>query len=154
MKKIEYGNVYKFLVSLGLFFVFSPFVGFYLIISRNDILISQTDMMALSDYSLQSLEQKNVYVKFFIEVFPYISGLLILLGLGAFFWGIYKWKKNQDLEDAILDSNKKKAEKELEQMTPSEILQKVAKESGIANMQPNIDAVKPVSTKRNLFSRT
>ena len=154
MKKIEYGNVYKFLVSLGLFFVFSPFVGFYLFISRNDILISQTDMMVLSDYSLQSLEQKNVYVKFFIEVFPYISGLLILLGLGAFFWGIYKWKKNQDLEDAILDSNKKKAEKELEQMTPSEILQKVAKESGIANMQPNIDAVKPVSTKRNLFSRT
>lgn len=153
MKKIEYGNVYKFLVSLGLFFVFSPFVGFYLFISRNDILISQTDMIALSDYSLQSLEQKNVYIKFFIEVFPYISGLLILLGLGAFFWGIYKWKKNQDLEDAILDSNKKKAEKELEQMTPSEILQKAAKESGIVNMQPNIDAVKPVSTKRNLFSR-
>lgn len=93
MKKIEYGNVYKFLVSLGLFFVFSPFVGFYLFISRNDVLISQTDMAALSDYSLQSLERKNMYINFFIDVFPYIAGLLILSGLGAFSWGIYKWKK-------------------------------------------------------------
>lgn len=63
-------------------------------------------------------------------------------------------EKNQNLEDAILDSNKKKAEKELDQMTPSEILQRVAKESSIANTQPVVDSLKPVSAKQNLFNKT
>ena len=61
MNKIEYGNLYKFFVSFGMIFLFFPALGAFFLMNLDPPLITQDQMISLSDYSTNFIERKKTH---------------------------------------------------------------------------------------------
>lgn len=133
MNKIEYGNLYKFFVSLGMIFLFSPVIGAFFLINLDAPLISQDQMSALSDYSTKFIERKDSVLDFCFNKFLFFTIPSLILGIFFTAFGLFKWWKNQSKEDAILAATQIKQQFEADQMTVSDIIKKAAEESNESN---------------------
>ena len=142
MNKIEYGNLYKFFVSLGMIFFFFPVLGAFFLINLNPPLISQDQINSLSEYSSNFIERKKDIFNFCFAHFSVISTASICLGFFLTFFGIIKWWKNQSKEDAILAANQIKMQFEADRMTVSDIIKKAAEESEIESSSDESDLSK------------
>lgn len=129
MNKLEYDNLYKFLVSLGIILIALPLAAMIYFYNINPILISQTDYELLSEYSLQMITNRNQLLSTFIKAFPWFAAISILIGVILIICGIYKWFFIQKKLDKKLDSETTiKALDEL-QASVEEISEKVKKET-------------------------
>lgn len=129
MNKLEYDNLYKFLVSLGIVLIALPLAVIIYFYNLNPILISQTDYELLSEYSLQMITNRNQLLSTFIKVFPWFAAISILIGVILIICGIYKWFFIQKKLDKKLDSETTiKALDEL-QVSAEEVSEKVKKET-------------------------
>ena len=127
MGKIEYGSVYKFLVSLGVILVFFPFVALYLLATGEVKPISQSEMCSISLYSFTMLERKYFYTSVCHDILPYFGAVSFGLGVVILVWGFLKWLKIQSLEDSNLEMDNRKKLNEIKQMTPTEKMAKAEK---------------------------
>ena len=142
MNKIEYGNLYKFFVSLGMIFFFFPVLGAFFLINLNPPLISQDQITSLSEYSSNFIERKKDIFDFYFAHFSTISIASICLGFFLIIFGIVKWWKNQSKEDAILAANQIKTQFEADRMTVSDIIKKAAEENEIESSSDESDLSK------------
>ena len=78
MDKLQYDSFYKFLVSLGLILLALPFAALIFLFYVDPILISQVEYDALSEFSLQMIENRNELVSMAISVFPVVSAVAFL----------------------------------------------------------------------------
>lgn len=115
MKYLEFDSLYKFIISIGIIFILSPFVIFYLLFNKNiDLLISKSEFDKLTQTSQEIVDIKqNLFLniinsnKYYILAFIIIGVGLLLIG-----FGIYGWKKAQGQVDLkyILENEKLKKE--------------------------------------------
>lgn len=103
MNKLEYDNLYKFFVSLGIILIMLPMLTLIYLYNKKPILISQTEYNALSKYSLQIINNQTKLLNFFIIILPCFIIIFFLLGIFSFFYGIKKWLKIQKKLDCKLD---------------------------------------------------
>ena len=99
MDKLQYDNLYKFLVSLGIVLIILPVAALVFLLNMEPILISQVDYDSLSEFSLQMIANRNEITSYFISVFPQFAVGLIVAGIGVLIIGIVKWvglQKNLD----------------------------------------------------------
>lgn len=129
MTTLEYDNLYKFLVSLGIVLIVFPVAVLVYLFNVDPILISQTEYNELSEFSLQMLENRNRLTAFFISGFPWIAGGLIFLGLVLLVCGIRKWIGLQKKLDNKLDAETTIQKLNLLQMTKQEVTAKIEEEA-------------------------
>lgn len=129
--KLKYDSLYKFLVSLGVILITLPFVGLIYVANFKVTLIEQEKYEKLSEYSRESLEQKqrlfrliDRYSVYVIPVF-FIVGLVFLV-IGGLYW--FKMQRELD-KQVVSDTKLKEFESQIKQMDVSEILKKAIKES-------------------------
>lgn len=104
MDKLQYDNLYKFLVSLGIVLIVLPVAALVFLFNIEPILISQADYDLLSDFSLQMIATRNKLTSYFISIFPWVAGILICIGIVVLLIGIFKWVGLQKNLDKKLDA--------------------------------------------------
>ena len=129
MNKLEYDNLYKFLVSFGIVLIVLPFAPLFYFYNSNPILISEIEYKSLSDYTIQSINNRTELLSVFIKVFPWVAAVFILLGLASLVYGIIKWFGVQKKLDKKLDAESTKKTLEELQASEEEVSEKIMKET-------------------------
>lgn len=154
MVKLQYDSFYKFIVSLGLVLVVFPMVVFYFIFKETgEFLISEMEFRELSAFSLRFLENRDILWQYFFSFFPVLCLISMGIGLLLFFYGLLHWKKIQKEYDAQICMKTKKDQKELEKMSPIEIVTEKIGETESVSTQKNDCRAKLIKTMQieNLF---
>ena len=128
MDKLQYDSFYKFLVSLGLILLALPFAAVIFLFYADPILISQVEYDALSEFSLQMIENRNELVSMVISIFPVASVVAFLASPFCLAFGLIGWYKNQKRLDKKLDDETTIQTLNLLEMNKKEIDAKVEKE--------------------------
>ena len=76
MSKLEYDNLYKFLVSFGIILIILPFAALFYFYNSSPILISQTEYDSLSAYTLELINSKKEILSISFEKSRAIRNLL------------------------------------------------------------------------------
>ena len=96
---IQYASLCKFMVSLGVLFVFLPLIILYLFLSRQDgVVFSKNEWLTYTEESKYLLTAKNQLYVAVVDWFPYLSCASIIAGVIFFVIGFIKWNKLQELE--------------------------------------------------------
>ena len=129
MEKLQYDSFYKFLVSLGIILIVSPFIGiYYFLINGNKFLISNSEYLDLTNNSLMILEKREKIYIMILNLMPIIIIILFFIGIVSLIYGILKWKKFQKEIDEQTILKTKEQRINLQKMTPTEIVEKAVLE--------------------------
>lgn len=126
MKKVEYGDFYKFLASLGVTIIGATLLLAWLFLKEPFTWISQIAQISNLDNKTQMiLEQKQNLLLRFLNFFDYFIVGALVIGLLFLCIGIFLWFRIQLAIDKNQILTNKKIEKELENMTVEEIVEGV-----------------------------
>lgn len=128
MDKLQYDNLYKFLVSLGIVLIILPVAALFFLFNMEPILISQADYDLLSEFSLQMIANRNELTSYFISIFPWFAGSLICIGVGVLLIGICNWVGLQKNLDKKLDAETAIQTLNLLKMNSAEVTAKIEEE--------------------------
>jgi len=128
MNNLEYDNIYKFFVSLGIVLMILPIAIAVFLYFAEPILISQTEYESLSDFSLNMIYQRNQLSNVVNVAFPWIAFVAFAAGLLFFIRGLHKWSSQQKVLDEKLKVEAEIQQKTLSQMSSAEVFEKVVKE--------------------------
>lgn len=125
MEKVKYDSLYKFIVSIGMLIIISPFVFMYNVLSKNDIInISENQINEMTNTSQEIIKMEQQYKYIILKnmnIYIYISMFIIFIGLIIIIYGIIKWKNNvQELEDKSRKLSSQLLEKKIEALTVEE----------------------------------
>lgn len=119
--KIEYGDLYKFLVSVGVALVSLAILTPWLFFREQfDLLLTQEELDKLTPLGKVIIEYRQNLVFVFIQVIPYLSAFLAIFGLGLMIAGIRLWwirsqkslDEQQQISTEILRQQLRKATQE------------------------------------------
>jgi hypothetical protein len=124
MQKIDYGDINKFLVSIGLA-ILSPY--FYL---KEDfgINIDSEQILKFDEPVKQFISNKQNQVIAIQKIIPWTSLSLIIIGLISMIVGLVRWFKRQAKIDEKFDKEIQKLDLEIETLTPEEKVEKAKQE--------------------------
>lgn len=128
MDKLQYDNLYKFLVSLGIVLIVLPVAALVFLLNMEPILMSQADYDLLSEFSLQMIANRNELTSYFISIFPWLASSLICIGVGVLLVGIFKWVGLQKNLDKKLDAEAAMQTLNLLKMSSAEVTAKIEEE--------------------------
>jgi hypothetical protein len=143
MNKLEYSDLYKFLVSLGVVLISLSLVVPWLFLRESfDILIKASDISDLTPTAQTLLTYRQYAALWFIRKIWWISLLLVIGGLLFLVLGVILWVRKQRLLDRreVIETRKvsletEKLRREMESLTPADIAIK-----GIGEVEEEIEA--------------
>jgi hypothetical protein len=136
LSNIEYSDVHKFLVSVGLSVIAVAFTLPWLFLREKfDLYVTQVDIEQLPLQAQKVIQYKISVLQMVMTSLPYLSVLLFIAGvifisLGARFW----WEKQKQIDrhQVLVNENQelanKKLKRELETTTPKEKVSKILKD--------------------------
>jgi len=161
MKYLQFDSLYKFIISVGIIFILSPLVVFYLFFNKNmNLLISKAEFNKLTQTSQEIINIRQKLFLFLINS-PYyyiVAGFAIIIGLALVAYGIYRWNKAQGQVDlkSILENEKLKKEigistEEKKIKTKEEIIndEKILGNTKISTVYEYMDIEKKLFTRIN-----
>ncbi|TDO24639.1 hypothetical protein [Pedobacter duraquae] len=129
MEKIEYGDVNKFLVSIGLILIVLSFIiPYYSLKEDFGVYLENSKIMQLQPHMQILILRKQMQVAFLQDIIPYISILLFSGGVLISQWGLCRWFKRQKSIDEKFDTELAKSKLELTAMSPVEVFEKAQNE--------------------------
>lgn len=121
MTKVEYSDLYKFLVSLGLALVVTSVLLPWLFLRESfGMLTTQQTLTELPPTSREVLEQRREWVELLVNWWWLISLVLFVVGMILIIFGFFWWRKIQHFTDRYTMANTIRAEAELGNLTESE----------------------------------
>lgn len=100
--KVEFSDLYKFITSIGLFFIASAFLVPWLFLNQtNGIQIPQNEYTSLTPKSQDFYEKRIDLSLWIINHLKYIFWILIIIGLLCIGIGLYFWIRKQKIKDQI-----------------------------------------------------
>jgi hypothetical protein len=128
--KLEFGDLYKFLVSIGIVFIAaSLLIPWFLIREPLEILIKTQDILLLTPLEQALVQNRHNLINFAFSAFPWFSCGALLIGLLSLISGIYYWyNKIQKLEDKNKELSTKKFIGEMEKKPTVDIDEKIRNE--------------------------
>lgn len=132
MDKLQYDDLYKFLVSLGMVLIILPIAALIYLFNAEPILISQVDFDLLSAFSLQMIANRGALVSYATAVFPWVAGALMSIGVGLLCCGVKQWIGVQKNLDKKLDAEATMQTLNLLRMSHEEIAAKMKEEASEA----------------------
>ena len=99
--KIEYSDLYKFIVSTGIALLALAFAIPWLFLRESfDLLLTEESLSQLAPVSRAIIEQRQEYLAVVFKLIPWISPTLAVLGLALLAVGIFMWwSRSQRLVD-------------------------------------------------------
>ena len=133
MNKLEYDNLHKVYVSIGVTCIILPFVIIFFLLKGEVQIISTEEYNHLSRYSSEMIAFRErilniINNKFAIVVLFALLILLILAGIFLLFKGLRGWTKIQNEYDTILKMNRIEQGLNIEKLSATEILEKTVNE--------------------------
>ncbi|MGK9123916.1 hypothetical protein M1D52_07340 [Olivibacter sp. SA151] len=129
MEKIEYGDVNKFLVSIGLVLITLSFALPYLFLKEDfGVYLEISKILELQPHMQTLIWRKQMQVAFLQDALPVISLLLFAFGILLSQWGLRRWFKRQRSIDEKFDTELAKSKLELTAMSPLEVAEKAQSE--------------------------
>lgn len=121
IQKLEYTDLNRFLVSIGLLMiVFSVFIQWLFLRENFDLLINTEELSRLTDRSVQILTKRQSNLIFLINVLPWISTIFGLLGICSVIIGVRRWYLKQIILDERDSITNEKLKTELRNMSIEE----------------------------------
>jgi hypothetical protein len=154
MEKIEYSDLNKFLVSIGITLIAIASVIPWLYLREPfDLNIEESQIQKLTESAQLVISKRQDFILYTINYIGYISIGLLCLGLGCIALGIRRWDKKQKDLDKRDEAITKKHEAELKQLTKEEIENKAEKELETVKQDMEENKITPLPTmvKKNIF---
>jgi hypothetical protein len=143
MEKIEYGDVNRFLVSIGLVLVSLSLAVPYFYLSEDFGLYIETDKLKLYSKPVQDMVcNKEAYVATIHKSLPWASGGLFLSGVISLIIGLTRWFKRQARIDEKENLDIQKLKLEINQLTPEERREKAKAEVEVSEIAEIIEKKK------------
>ncbi len=139
MDKLNFSHFYKFIVSLGIALVlFSISIPYFFLKESYGLFITSKKMLCLSNESINILQQKQFIYSIVSTIIPFVVIALFIIGSGFFIWGLIGWYNKQKDFDRKISLENKKLEKEIENMSPEEIVEKAISETNYIEDDMNL----------------
>ena len=91
--KFEFGDLYRFIVSLGIFLISSAFVFPWLFLKEKlDLNNGISCITENIDCDVLSIKKEILY--WILKSIPFFSIVFFLLGIVVVIYGLVKWRKN------------------------------------------------------------
>lgn len=130
MAKIEYSDFYKFLASLGVVLISLALLLPWLFLREPfDVAISISDLNNLTPTAQSIIATRQTTALWFLQNLIWVSSLLLIGGFSFLTTGIFLWAKRQKNIDQKENLEIEKLKRELDNMTPTQIVEKIAKEA-------------------------
>jgi hypothetical protein len=129
MGKVEYSDLNKFLVSIGIAFIaIAVFSQFFFLKETFGLYIDKELVAKFPPEIIESIQFKERQILRIQHVLPWLSGIFILIGFLSFTIGLKRWFFRQAKMDAKFDLETEKIQREIQGMTPSQVLEKATEE--------------------------
>jgi len=140
MNKIEYGDLYKFLASLGVgFFVLAVLVPWLFLKEPFHLLVGADRIKEIPAEAMDILNTRTAIVAYITSKLLWITLACLFLGVVFLFCGLYFWWPKQQTQDALDNIKKIKKELELRAMDVEEV-QRKSESEGKAEAAEEVDA--------------
>lgn len=121
MQKIDYSDINKFLVSIGLVLIGLAILCPYLYFKESFGIYIEVDQIEKFQKPIQDLiSNKQKTIINIQSIVPWVSFCLLFLGTISCIAGLYRWFKRQAKLDEKFDKELRKLDLEIESMTPEE----------------------------------
>ncbi|WP_114936269.1 hypothetical protein [Mucilaginibacter endophyticus] len=158
MDKLEFSDLYKFLVSAGIILIaLAILLPWFYLKEPFDLLIENNKILLLTKEAQSIIKERQSLIGTLYTTIPFASVILLLFGIISSFIGLFKWNKKQtDIDKRDLLTTKK-LENEVQNMTAADVLSKNTKEfEEAANISSDIDELTTTTTipptKENFIS--
>lgn len=140
MPRLEFGQLYKFVVSLGFVLMAAAFVGPWAILrDQGALLISETELEGLTPQARAVLEAKQGHAQRIVEWYPWAALVLFVLGAVVSAWGLWRWWDRQKVADERENVGLAAEKRQLEPLTPEETERRLDEEAAAAAEEPTED---------------
>lgn len=129
MQKVDYGDINKFLVSMGLILISLSLISPYFYLKEEfGIFIEPSTIDKLKEPIKKILLEKQKFIIYIQTLIPWISIILFILGSMSAIIGLKRWFVRQQKIDWKYDLDIRKLEIEIDSLTPTEQIEKAQKE--------------------------
>lgn len=153
--KVEYSDLYKFLVSLGVALLsLAVLVPWLFLREPFDLLVEDSTLVKLTPRAQSLISLRQERVEQLVSWLPRFSGICLVFGVIAIVAGLILWyRKIQRHVDQQISLNVKKTTAEIENLTPKEILRKAEievddQDTGAPHLPDRPIARDPISVTR------
>ena len=141
MEKIDYGDINKFLVSVGLVLIgIALLIPYFYLKDDFGLIITEEKYSSLSEPIRVIIDNKINLISSYQKVFPWFTGAFLIHGITALIIGLYRWFSRQTQIDKKYDLDIKKLELEIESLTPEEKIKKAKQEVDEIELSSRIEA--------------
>jgi len=124
--KVEFGHLYKFAVSVGLFMLAAAVaIPWFVLQLAGAKALSQNEVEELTDAAARTALHKQNQINFLLDWYPVASLGLVAFALILIVWGTIGWRKRQGVIDQRDDVLLKSEERTLERMGSTERQEKL-----------------------------
>ena len=129
MQKIDFGDINKFLVSIGIALIALAILTPYFYLKEDfGLYIKKEEILKFEEPIKEIIANKQYQVSKIQKIIPWTSLVLCLLGITSSFIGLKRWFKRQSKIDEKFDKELKKLDLEIETLSPEEKIEKAKKE--------------------------
>ncbi|GLX79188.1 hypothetical protein tinsulaeT_25280 [Thalassotalea insulae] len=128
--KFEFGDLYKFIVSLGVVLItISITVPWLFLREPFDLLKTEVEIKALTEVAQNVLHKRQTFVSYIFTFLPWLSFIGSTAGIIFIYLGLKKWQTNQNYIDRKTKIEVEIQEGALREATKDEIQEKIAGEA-------------------------
>lgn len=129
MQKIEFGDINRFFVSIGLFLIgFALIIPYFYLKEDFGLYLNEEDVANYDAQIVEIIQAKRNQVACLQKIIPFFSVALIIGGIVFCFIGIKRWLKRQAKLDEKLDNEVAKSKLDLKASTPEQRVVNAKKE--------------------------
>lgn len=150
MQKIEFGDINRFFVSIGLFLIgFALIIPYFYLKEDFGLYLKEEDVAKFDEQIVEIIRAKRNQVACLQKIIPFVSLTLIIGGIVFCFIGIKRWLKRQVKLDEKLDNEVAKSKLDLKDSTPEERVVNAKKETAETEIAEQLEsgAEKPQNLK-------
>ena len=145
MQRIDYGDINKFLVSIGIVLIGLALLTPYLYMKEDFGLYLSKEQITEFEEPIQSLiSNKQNQISKIQKIIPWTSLGLFVLGLTSCIIGLVRWFKRQSKIDEKFDKEIKKLDLEIETLTPEEKIEKAKQEVKEIELAEQLESTAPI----------
>jgi len=150
--QIEYGDFYKFIVSIGIALMIAAVLLPWLFLREPfDLLLDSNQLARLTPSAQAIIIERQHFLARIIHLVPWFSGVLLVAGVSLATVGLSKWHRRQILRDRSEELGVKKQELELTAMSPDEVNAKLEADAE-QEQQPQLPPQELVSSTNRILN--
>lgn len=141
MQKIEFGDINRFFVSIGLFLIgFAMIIPYFYLKEDFGLYINQDDLAKFDIKIIDIFQTKSYQVALIQKIIPWLSIFFIISGIAISGIGIKRWLKRQIKLDEKLFNEVEKLKLEVKASTPKERIFNAKKETAESEIAEQLES--------------